>query len=58
MTSVSQPVRTKPWSGELPMTKTTDQIYEYACHEGNYAMEHMLAGARSDEKKVTAAKTK
>jgi hypothetical protein len=41
---------TKPWSGQLPMVKTSDKIYEYACHEGNYAMEHMLSGARSDEK--------
>ena len=41
---------TKPWSGQLPMVKTSDKIYEYACHEGNYAMEHMLSGARSDDK--------
>jgi hypothetical protein len=41
---------TRPWSGQLPMTKSRDRIYEYACHEGNYAMEHMLSGARADEK--------
>ena len=29
---------------------TDDQIYEYACHEGNYALENMLRGARSSEK--------
>ena len=32
------------------MTRTEDLMYEYACHEGNYAMEGMLAGARADEK--------
>ena len=37
------------WSGELPMTSTADKIYEYACHEGNYAMPGILAGARRAE---------
>jgi len=47
---------TKPWTGEVPMLKTTDQIYEYACHEGNYAMVDMLAGARLEEKKAESKK--
>jgi hypothetical protein len=41
---------TKPWTAALPMAKTNDQIYEYACHEGNYAMTGILRGARSAEK--------
>jgi hypothetical protein len=41
---------TKPWSAVLPMAKTQDQIYEYACHEGNYAMSGILRGARSENK--------
>ena len=41
---------TKPWKIEVPMQKTAGPIYEYACHEGNYAMEGMLAGARAEEK--------
>ncbi len=41
---------TKPWTGVLPMAKTTDQIFEYACHEGNYAMTGILRGARSGER--------
>jgi len=41
---------TKPWTAVLPMVKTNDQIYEYACHEGNYAMTGILRGARSTEK--------
>jgi len=37
---------TKPWSGEYPWPKTDNSIYEYACHEGNYAMGNILRGAR------------
>jgi hypothetical protein len=40
----------RPWKIEIPMRKTNDPVYEYACHEGNYAMEGMLAGARAEEK--------
>jgi hypothetical protein len=41
----------KPWTAVLPMTKTDEQIYEYACHEGNYAMTGILRGARSTERR-------
>jgi hypothetical protein len=37
---------TKPWSGELAMTKMTGLLYEYACHEANYGLENTLRGAR------------
>jgi hypothetical protein len=40
---------TKPWTAVLPMTKTEDKLYEYACHEGNYAMSGILRGARAGE---------
>ena len=40
----------KPWTAILPMAKTDDQIYEYACHEGNYALTGILRGARAGEK--------
>jgi hypothetical protein len=33
------------------LKRTDDQIYEYACHEGNYAMPGILAGARVQEAK-------
>ena len=33
----------------IPLAKSDDEIYEYACHEGNYAMEAMLRGARMEE---------
>ncbi len=41
---------TKPWSAQIPMKKKTEPLFEYACHEGNYAMEGMLGGARAEEK--------
>lgn len=43
---------TKPWSGEMSMRKSVEPVEEYACHEGNYAMESILSGARREEKKA------
>jgi hypothetical protein len=39
----------KPWSASIPMTKSAGPIYEYACHEGNYAVPGILGGARAQE---------
>jgi hypothetical protein len=51
-------VWTKPWTAAVPMTKSQEPMYEYACHEGNYGMFGILAGARADEKATEeAAKT-
>jgi len=33
---------TRPWKGELTMVRGSGQIYEYACHEGNYALPNLL----------------
>jgi hypothetical protein len=41
---------TQPWGGEIPYTRLEGQVYEYACHEGNYAMENVLSGARAQER--------
>jgi hypothetical protein len=38
---------TEPWSSELPMPRADGQIYEYACHEGNYSMASMIGARRS-----------
>jgi len=46
----------KPWTGEYPWNGTDEHIYEYACHEGNYAMGNMLRGARAAEKEAAAGK--
>jgi hypothetical protein len=42
---------TRPWTARIPLNKTSDRVYEYACHEGNYALADILAGARAAEKK-------
>jgi len=47
---------TRPWTAQIPMKKTEGPIIEYACNEGNYAMEGMLAGARADEKKAAGSR--
>ena len=41
---------TKKWTVAIPMARTDEQIYEYACHEGNYGMVNLLKGARVQEK--------
>jgi len=43
---------TKPWTAEIPMTRSQDLIYEYACHEGNYSMFTTLSSARALEKSL------
>jgi hypothetical protein len=40
---------TQVWRGQLPMNKIDDGLFEYACHEGNYALPGILAGARRAE---------
>jgi len=40
---------TESWSAAIPMKWSDQPMYEYACHEGNYAMESMLAGARAQQ---------
>ncbi len=42
---------TRPWKGELTMTRSAERIYEFACHEGNYSLENMLRGTRATERK-------
>ena len=44
---------TRPWSAEVPMSLSQDQVWEFACHEGNYGMDGILAGHRSDELRAT-----
>jgi hypothetical protein len=50
---------TRPWTIELPLTKLDEkanQIYESSCHEGNYALTSILAGARAMEREKAGAK--
>ena len=45
-----------PWTVNLPMVRSDLPLFEYACHEGNYAMETMLTGARTEAAAAAAAK--
>jgi hypothetical protein len=40
----------KPWTALVRLKSSKDQIYEYACHEGNQSIVGILAGARAEEK--------
>jgi hypothetical protein len=40
----------KPWTAMLPLSRIAGPIYEYACHEGNYSLTNILAGARAQDK--------
>jgi hypothetical protein len=52
-------VYTSVWRGQMPLYKSAGvkAIYEYACHEGNYAMEHILAGGRTNDRLGIVNKT-
>jgi hypothetical protein len=43
---------TRPWTAALNLTPTSE-LYEYGCHEGNYAMRNILSAARAEEKKAS-----
>jgi hypothetical protein len=46
-------VFSKQWTMEYPFAATPGPVYEYACHEGNYAMTDILGGARKTEAEAT-----
>ena len=45
---------TQPWTAALAMPMTEGDMFEYACHEGNYGMTNLLAGARVQELEADA----
>lgn len=48
--TVEDPIMlTGPIRGEVPYVRLDGEVYEYACHEANYAMENVLRGARAQE---------
>ena len=47
---------TKPWSAAVPLRRTANLMYEYACHEGNEGMEGILRGARALERESESAR--
>ena len=55
--TVSDPASyTRPWTASITMTTIEGDLYEFACHEGNYGMEGILAGARADEREAAASR--
>jgi Skp family chaperone for outer membrane proteins len=48
----------RPWTAELPFTKASGPVYEFACHEGNYALRNILMGARAEEERADEAAKK
>jgi len=53
--TIDDPVFTRPWTIEYPFVATKGPIYEYACHEGNYALADILGGARKKDAERKAA---
>ena len=45
----------RPWSYQIPMVKNEQPLFEYACHEGNYGLYNILAGAVTQEAEADAA---
>ena len=43
------------WTAEMPMKRTIGPIFEHACHEGNYGLTNILAGAREEERRAAEA---
>ena len=51
-------VYTRPWKVAIPLEREDGYtIYEYACHEGNYSLANILAGARHEERAAAAVAT-
>jgi hypothetical protein len=46
----------RPWTGEYPWVATSERLFEYACHEGNYSLANMLRGARQLEAEAAGKK--
>ena len=48
---------TRSWTAAVPLKKSQAPLFEFACHEGNYAAANMLAGARTEDKAAAQAAT-
>ena len=50
--TVSDPtLYTRPWTGETHLLRSSDRIFECACHEGNYSLRNELEAARAQDVK-------
>jgi hypothetical protein len=43
----------RPWTIAVPMRKVNGPLYEFACHEGNYALRNILSGARAEDAELS-----
>ena len=50
-------IYSRPWSAEVSLNSSSERMYEWACHEGNYGMSGVLAGARETER-ISAASSR
>jgi len=57
VTITDSSVWVQPWTVSIPLRYSPDPIFEYACHEGNYGMEGILAGHRAEERAVMQGAT-
>src|SRR5687767_16030282 len=49
---------TRPWTIAVPYLNVGEEMYEYACHEGNYGMEGILSGGREEDRRAAEAAAK
>jgi hypothetical protein len=54
--TIEDPAYTQPWGGEIPFERFDDLVYEYACHEGNYALMNIMSGARYQDAQQTSGR--
>ena len=55
--TISDPTTfSRPWTLAIPYIHTGEDLFEYACHEGNYGMEGILSGAREEERAAAGAR--
>jgi hypothetical protein len=47
---------TRQFTGRFPMNWNDGQIYEFACHEGNYGLQHILRGGRAEDQREAAGR--
>ena len=47
---------TRPWTVAYPFSRTSDLMFEYACHEGNVGMEGILSGGRAEDAAIAASR--
>jgi hypothetical protein len=45
---------TQIWRGEMPLRRSRQPMFEFACHEGNYSLSGILAGAREQDREAAA----